>query len=88
MAVVFESVGKIIKLGLMEIPSDGLFSQLMGAEVQKRACGLRCRLLPGIFMVESAENRTGDDLQFPLWGYADRAASYGIAVALRRERMS
>ena len=59
----------------MEIPSDGLLSQRMGADVQKKACGLRCRLLPGILVVQSAENRTGDYLQFPLWGYADCAAS-------------
>ena len=65
----------------MEISSDGFFSQLMLADVQKRACGLRCRFLPGILVVESAENRTGDYLQFPLWGYEDCAASYGTAVA-------
>ena len=47
-------------LGLVEIPSDRFFSQLMGADVQKRACGLRCRLLPGILVVESTKNRTGN----------------------------
>jgi hypothetical protein len=72
----------------MEIPSDGFFSQFMGTDVQKRACGLRCHLLPGILAVESAENRTGDYLQFPLWGYADCAASYGTALALRRDSRS
>jgi hypothetical protein len=39
-------------------------------------------------MVESAENGTGDYLQFPLWGYAECAASYVTAVALRRNSRS
>jgi hypothetical protein len=56
----------------------------VGTDVQNRACGLRCRLLPGILVVESAEKKTGDYLQFPLWGYADCAASYGTGMALRR----
>jgi hypothetical protein len=39
-------------------------------------------------MMESAENRTGGYLQFPLWGYADCAASYGTVVGLRRNTRS
>ena len=39
-------------------------------------------------MVESAENRTRDYLQFPLWGYVDCAPSYGTAVALCRNARS
>ena len=39
-------------------------------------------------MVESPQNGTGDYLQFPPWGYAHCAASYGTAVALRRNSRS
>jgi hypothetical protein len=65
----------------MEIQSDGHFSRIIGADVQKRACGLRSPLLPSIFTVESTENRTEDDLQFPLFVGADCISFHATTVA-------
>ena len=48
------------RLALNEISSNGFLHPAHGYQVQKKACGLRCRLLPGILVVESAKNRTGD----------------------------
>ena len=55
----------------IEIRSYSFSSGLATVRTEKRTCCLRSHYLPGIFMVESAENRTGDDLQFPLFGGAD-----------------
>jgi hypothetical protein len=43
---------------------------------------------PRLFMGDSAENRTRNDLQFPLWGGADCTAFHRTAVALCRNSRS
>ena len=49
---------------------------------------LRSHFLPDIFMVESAENGTGDDPQFPLFVGADSIAFHGTTVELCRNSRS
>ena len=64
------------------------FSALASVRPEKRTCCLRSHFLPGIFMVESAENSTGDDPQFPLFVGADCIAFHATAVALCRNSRS
>jgi hypothetical protein len=60
-------VGLIVKI---EIRRD-IFSPGSRVSVQKKTCSLRSHFLPDIFMVESAENGTGYNPQFPLFVGAD-----------------
>ena len=83
LVIVFQQLSKV---GLIDEDGDTTrpFLLLAGEVVrtEKSTCCPRSHFLQAYFMVESAENGTGNDPQFPLLGGADCTAFHGTAVAL------